>query len=210
MALMNPKDEEEEGEEEEEISRMQTDVTDEEMALRYELTFCWGFTFRPVSEQLSWVHVSCSLLCSGSKTVHVEKPPGARWRSRVRLFCFRYESLVGSMKKKFAKKRERATIEEDDVNHNVETTTKRVFLKPQDWPPPDLSLDPPVMDCIFIWMFLYFFFYVRSAVWSLSGVWRVVHGWLDVKRPVLKEFCFYRLCSFIKSSAPCFHVSEVL
>lgn len=40
MALMNPKDEEEEGEEEEEISRMQTDVTDEEMALRYELTFC--------------------------------------------------------------------------------------------------------------------------------------------------------------------------
>ncbi|XP_038561977.1 M-phase phosphoprotein 6 [Micropterus salmoides] len=46
--------------------------------------------------------------------------------------ALRYESLVGSMKKKFAKKRERATIEEDDVNHNVETTTKRVFLKPQD------------------------------------------------------------------------------
>ncbi|XP_054476511.1 M-phase phosphoprotein 6 [Anoplopoma fimbria] len=34
MALMNPRDEEEK--EEEEISRMQTDVTDEEMALRYE------------------------------------------------------------------------------------------------------------------------------------------------------------------------------
>lgn len=34
MALMNPKDEEEK--QEEEISRMQTDVTDEEMALRYE------------------------------------------------------------------------------------------------------------------------------------------------------------------------------
>ncbi|XP_044050010.1 M-phase phosphoprotein 6 [Siniperca chuatsi] len=77
MALMNPKDEEEKRAEEEEISRMQTDVTDEEMARRY-------------------------------------------------------ESLVGSMKKKFAKKRERATIEEDDVNHNVETNTKRVFLKPQD------------------------------------------------------------------------------
>jgi len=78
MALMNPKDESEKREEEE-ISRMQTDVTDEEMALRY-------------------------------------------------------ESLVGSMKKKFAKKRERAAVEEeDDMNHNVvETNTKRVFLKPQD------------------------------------------------------------------------------
>ncbi|XP_041794457.1 M-phase phosphoprotein 6 [Chelmon rostratus] len=80
MALMNPKDEEEK--EEEEVSRMQTDVTDEEMALRY-------------------------------------------------------ESLVGSMKKKFAKKRQRAATEEEeeeeDLNHNVlETNTKRVFLKPQD------------------------------------------------------------------------------
>lgn len=36
MALMNPKDKEEK--EEEEISRMQTDVTDEEMALRYKQT----------------------------------------------------------------------------------------------------------------------------------------------------------------------------
>lgn len=34
---MNPKDEEEK-QEEEEISRMQTDVTDEEMALRYKHT----------------------------------------------------------------------------------------------------------------------------------------------------------------------------
>ncbi|XP_030281033.1 M-phase phosphoprotein 6 [Sparus aurata] len=75
MALMNPKEEEEEPEE---VSRMQTDVTDEEMALRY-------------------------------------------------------ESLVGSMKKKFAKKRQRSATEEEDVNHNVvETNTKRVFLKPQD------------------------------------------------------------------------------
>lgn len=47
--------------------------------------------------------------------------------------CFRYESLVGSMKKKFAKKRDRAAIEKDDINQNVaETNTKRVFLKPQD------------------------------------------------------------------------------
>ncbi|XP_074489416.1 M-phase phosphoprotein 6 [Sebastes fasciatus] len=77
MALMNPKDEVEK-EEQEEISRMPTDVTDEEMALRY-------------------------------------------------------ESLVKSMKKKFAKKRERAATEEEDVNSNVvETDTKRVFLKPQD------------------------------------------------------------------------------
>lgn len=36
MALMNPKEKEEK--EEEEISRMQTDVTDEEMALRYKQT----------------------------------------------------------------------------------------------------------------------------------------------------------------------------
>lgn len=35
MALMNPKEEEEE---QEEVSRMQTDVTDEEMALRYKQT----------------------------------------------------------------------------------------------------------------------------------------------------------------------------
>lgn len=40
MALMNPKDEEEK-EEEEEASRMQTDVTDEEMALRYRQTVCY-------------------------------------------------------------------------------------------------------------------------------------------------------------------------
>ncbi|CAK6977978.1 M-phase phosphoprotein 6 [Scomber scombrus] len=81
MALMNPKEEVEK--EEEEDRRMQTDVTDEEMALRY-------------------------------------------------------ESLVGSMKKKFAKKRDRAAIVEveeveEDVNQNVvETNPKRVFLKPQD------------------------------------------------------------------------------
>ncbi|KAK2880661.1 M-phase phosphoprotein 6 isoform X2 [Channa argus] len=77
MALLNPKHEEMKREEEE-ISRMQTDVTDEEMALRY-------------------------------------------------------ESLVTSMKKKFLKKRERAVIEEDDINQNaIGTNPKRVFLKPQD------------------------------------------------------------------------------
>ncbi|XP_022617357.1 M-phase phosphoprotein 6 [Seriola dumerili] len=46
--------------------------------------------------------------------------------------ALRYESLVGSMKKKFVKKRDRAALEED-LNQNVEeTNTKRVFLKPQD------------------------------------------------------------------------------
>ncbi|XP_041852079.1 M-phase phosphoprotein 6 [Melanotaenia boesemani] len=75
MALFNPKAEKEE-EEEEDVRRMQTDVTDEEMALRY-------------------------------------------------------ESLVGSMKKKFAKKRERTLIE--DVNDNeTGTERKRTFVKPQD------------------------------------------------------------------------------
>ncbi|KAM9376444.1 M-phase phosphoprotein 6 [Pholidichthys leucotaenia] len=73
MVLMNPRGEEED---EEDLSRMQTDVTDEEMARRY-------------------------------------------------------ESLVGSMKKKFAKKRERAAMDEADVSQNV-TETKRTFLRPQD------------------------------------------------------------------------------
>ncbi|KAG8012981.1 M-phase phosphoprotein 6, partial [Nibea albiflora] len=73
MILMNPREEEEGGEE----SRMQTDITDEEMALRY-------------------------------------------------------ESLVGSMKKKFAKKRERAANEDNKNQNFSETITKRAFMKPQD------------------------------------------------------------------------------
>ena len=43
----------------------------------------------------------------------------------------RYESLVGSMKKKFAKKRDRSAIEED-ANQTVTETNKKIFLKPQD------------------------------------------------------------------------------
>ncbi|RVE71396.1 hypothetical protein OJAV_G00051420 [Oryzias javanicus] len=74
MTLLNPKDEDEE---EMDVSRMQTDVTDEEMALRY-------------------------------------------------------ESLVGSMKKKFAKKRERAAMDQNDINHGMDPEKKRTFLKPQD------------------------------------------------------------------------------
>lgn len=94
MALMNPKDEEEQREEEEK-SRMQTDVTDEEMALRYE---------RTTKHLLPEISPTSDFLTS----------------------CFRYETLVGSMKKKFAKKRERAALDEDAA------TTKRAFLKPQD------------------------------------------------------------------------------
>lgn len=38
------------------------------------------------------------------------------------------------MKKKFAKKRERAAMDEDDVNQNVVVkNSKKAFLKPQDW-----------------------------------------------------------------------------
>lgn len=53
------------------------------------------------------------------------------------LFPFRYESLIGSIKKKFAKKRDRTAVaaaeEEEDVNQNVsESGPKRAFLKPQD------------------------------------------------------------------------------
>ncbi|XP_071317926.1 M-phase phosphoprotein 6 isoform X1 [Trachinotus anak] len=46
--------------------------------------------------------------------------------------ALRYESLVGSMKKKFVKKRDRAAMEEDLNQNVVETNTKRIFLKPQD------------------------------------------------------------------------------
>ncbi|CAN9498649.1 unnamed protein product [Ophioblennius macclurei] len=74
MVLMNPREEKDAGEEDEEQRRkMQTDVTDEEMALRY-------------------------------------------------------ESLVSSMKKKFAKKRERSAMEQVAM----ETEPKRTFIKPQD------------------------------------------------------------------------------
>lgn len=48
---------------------------------------------------------------------------------------FRYESLVGSMRKKFAKKRDRSAIidREEDVNSNVvDCKPKKAFLKPQD------------------------------------------------------------------------------
>ncbi|KAM9854483.1 M-phase phosphoprotein 6 isoform 2-T2 [Aulostomus maculatus] len=46
--------------------------------------------------------------------------------------ALRYESLVGSMKKKFARKRETAAID-DDANPNImETNSKKVFLKPRD------------------------------------------------------------------------------
>ncbi|XP_072291306.1 M-phase phosphoprotein 6 [Eucyclogobius newberryi] len=96
MLLMNPKEETEE-DEKDDLRKMQTDVTDEEMALRY-------------------------------------------------------ESLVSSMKKKYAKKRERAA-KDQDVNQNVHeaerervkesvheasrlkqnvSESKRAFMKPQD------------------------------------------------------------------------------
>ncbi|XP_062857921.1 M-phase phosphoprotein 6 isoform X2 [Trichomycterus rosablanca] len=79
MVLMNAPREEED-EEETDMARMETDITDEEMALRY-------------------------------------------------------ESLVESMKRRFAKKRDRSSLgdSEKDVNHNVVATQpKKAFLKPQD------------------------------------------------------------------------------
>lgn len=50
-------------------------------------------------------------------------------------FLYRYGSLVESMKKRFAKKRERKSLnnEEEDVSHNImETQPKKAFLKPRD------------------------------------------------------------------------------
>ncbi|XP_060765586.1 M-phase phosphoprotein 6-like [Neoarius graeffei] len=81
MVLMNaPKEEEDEEEEEKDITRMDTDITDEEMAMRY-------------------------------------------------------GSLVESMKRRFAKKRDHTSPKNDekDINHDdVETQPKKVFLKPKD------------------------------------------------------------------------------
>ncbi|KAG9341944.1 hypothetical protein JZ751_018261 [Albula glossodonta] len=78
MALMNVKRETEEEEEEDDITRMETDVTDEEMARRY-------------------------------------------------------ESLVGSMRRKFATKRERSKMQDEDVKQSsMETKVKKAFIKPQD------------------------------------------------------------------------------
>ncbi|XP_056308346.1 M-phase phosphoprotein 6 [Danio aesculapii] len=82
MLLMNaPREEEDEEEEDESMNKMETDITDEEMAIRY-------------------------------------------------------QSLVESMRKKFAKKRDRSAVsnKEEDVNSNVtdDIRPKRAFMKPQD------------------------------------------------------------------------------
>ncbi|XP_006880160.1 PREDICTED: M-phase phosphoprotein 6-like, partial [Elephantulus edwardii] len=44
----------------------------------------------------------------------------------------RYETLVGTIGKKFAKKRDRANFEEDENGNLKPTKVKKVFLKPQD------------------------------------------------------------------------------
>ncbi|XP_019729558.1 M-phase phosphoprotein 6 [Hippocampus comes] len=78
MALMNPHVGEPQADAD--AGRMQTDVTDEEMALRY-------------------------------------------------------ESLVGSLKKKFARKRDRGACQDDDLDVNsnkLEQNAKKMFLKPSD------------------------------------------------------------------------------
>ncbi|CAO2609783.1 M-phase phosphoprotein 6 [Lemmus lemmus] len=44
----------------------------------------------------------------------------------------RYETLVGTIGKKFAKKRDRANYEEDENGNIKPIKTKKMFLKPQD------------------------------------------------------------------------------
>lgn len=45
----------------------------------------------------------------------------------------RYESLVGSIKKKFAKKRDHKVIQEEDENSNIKSSkVKKGFIKPKD------------------------------------------------------------------------------
>ncbi|KAL6474221.1 hypothetical protein MHYP_G00177820 [Metynnis hypsauchen] len=81
MVLMNvPKERDEKEEQEDDMTRMDTDITDEDMARRY-------------------------------------------------------GSLVESMKRRFAKKRERSSLQDsqEDVNHNVvPSRPKKTFLKPKD------------------------------------------------------------------------------
>ncbi|XP_043084099.1 M-phase phosphoprotein 6 [Puntigrus tetrazona] len=79
MLLMNASKEEEDEEEDDDVSRMEKDITDEDMARRY-------------------------------------------------------ESLVESMRNKFAKKRNRSEVtkSEEDVNCNEVNRPKKAFLKPQD------------------------------------------------------------------------------
>ncbi|XP_023646176.1 M-phase phosphoprotein 6 [Paramormyrops kingsleyae] len=77
MQLMNAHNRNEDEDEEEDFSRMETDITDEEMANRY-------------------------------------------------------VSLVESMKRKFARKRERSAIQEEEEVSKEIGPTKKAFLKPQD------------------------------------------------------------------------------
>ncbi|XP_076863702.1 M-phase phosphoprotein 6 [Brachyhypopomus gauderio] len=80
MVLMNAPKEEDEEDEEGDVTRMDTDITDEEMARRY-------------------------------------------------------ETLVESMKKRFAKKRDRTSLKDNGEDANQDTITsqrKKAFLKPQD------------------------------------------------------------------------------
>ncbi|XP_015223841.2 M-phase phosphoprotein 6 isoform X2 [Lepisosteus oculatus] len=44
----------------------------------------------------------------------------------------RYETLVGSIKRKFTKKRDRSTMPEDRTKNISEPRAKKTFLKPQD------------------------------------------------------------------------------
>lgn len=44
----------------------------------------------------------------------------------------RYETLVGTIGKKFAKKRDRANYEEDENGNIKPIKAKKMFLKPQD------------------------------------------------------------------------------
>lgn len=44
----------------------------------------------------------------------------------------RYETLVGTIGKKFAKKRDRANYEEDENGNMKPIKMKKMFLKPQD------------------------------------------------------------------------------
>ncbi|KPP58715.1 M-phase phosphoprotein 6-like, partial [Scleropages formosus] len=76
MLVMNTKSQDEE-EEEDDLGKMETDITDEEMASRY-------------------------------------------------------ERLVESIKRKFAKKRDRSALQEEDVIETTEKRNKKAFLKPQD------------------------------------------------------------------------------
>ncbi|XP_033970021.1 M-phase phosphoprotein 6 [Trematomus bernacchii] len=131
MVTMNPKEEEEERQEEE-VSHMQTDVTDEEMALRYESlvgSMRKKFTRKKnqASEEGDTERVSLKRDQASeegdTKRVSLKKDQASEEGDTKRVSLKRDQASKEGDTKRVSLKRDQASEEGD---------TKRVFLKPQD------------------------------------------------------------------------------